>query len=336
MEDEEEDCAPRRVAPDPGAPTAEEMEEHRIDHFPYRSWCEHCVAGRGTGEQHRSGPEGSLPTVACDYLLVTKKGIFTRDEVIERSSILMKILVVKDDKSKYIGAHVVPVKGAGDDRYAAEKMRGDIQWMGYSRVLLRSDNEPAIVSVLTDVLKGLKVDVVDQTAATQPPAYDSKANGSIENAVRLVQGHLRTMLGCLESRVQRRIPRDHPIMAWLVKHVAWLITVRSRSRDGRTAYERLRGKPFSRRMVGFGELCLAKLTKQHIAHDPVPKLAARWCRALFLGYDRDTNEYMMYGHGRVLRTRALQRVPGDRRWDFEALQEVRLSPYALCRRPGRG
>ncbi len=176
MEDEEEDCAPRRVAPDPGAPTAEEMEEHRIDHFPYRSWCEHCVAGRGTGEQHRSGPEGSLPTVACDYLLVTKKGIFTRDEVIERSSILMKILVVKDDKSRYIGAHVVPVKGAGDDRYAAERMRGDIQWMGYSRVLLRSDNEPAIVSVLSDVLKGLKVDVVDQTAATHPPAYDSKAN----------------------------------------------------------------------------------------------------------------------------------------------------------------
>ena len=86
-------------------------------------------------------------------------------------------------------------------------------------------------------------------------------------------------------------------------------------------------------MVGFGEVCLAKLNKHLVAHDAVPKLAARWCRALFLGYDRDSNEYMMYGHGRVLRTRALQRVPFDQRWSPEALQEVHLSPYALYRRP---
>ncbi len=48
----EDDCAPKIVAPDPGAPSAEEREEHRVGHFPYRCWCEHCVQGRGTGEQH--------------------------------------------------------------------------------------------------------------------------------------------------------------------------------------------------------------------------------------------------------------------------------------------
>ena len=45
-EEVEEDCAPIRIAIDPGAPTAEEVEEHRAaGHFPYRSWCEWCVKG---------------------------------------------------------------------------------------------------------------------------------------------------------------------------------------------------------------------------------------------------------------------------------------------------
>ena len=29
----------------------EEVAETRIDHLPYRCWCEHCARGRGTGEQ---------------------------------------------------------------------------------------------------------------------------------------------------------------------------------------------------------------------------------------------------------------------------------------------
>ena len=30
--DEEEDCAPKRIGPDPGAPTLEEREEHEVHH----------------------------------------------------------------------------------------------------------------------------------------------------------------------------------------------------------------------------------------------------------------------------------------------------------------
>ena len=73
--EDEEDCAPVRLAPDPGAPTAEEVENHRTTHLPYRSWCEDCVKGRGSGERHRSGPAGRVPVIACDYLIVTGRGI---------------------------------------------------------------------------------------------------------------------------------------------------------------------------------------------------------------------------------------------------------------------
>ena len=137
--EDEEECAPMRMAPEPGEPTAEEIENHRTTHLPYRSWCEECVKGRGSGEQHRAGPASSVPIISCDYLLVTRHGVLRREEISEGNAILLKILVVKDAKSKFIGAHVVPMKGLGEDRYAAEKVRRDILWLGYSRVILRSD-----------------------------------------------------------------------------------------------------------------------------------------------------------------------------------------------------
>ena len=34
----EEDCGPKRVAPDPGMPTQSEVDDHNVDHLPFRSW----------------------------------------------------------------------------------------------------------------------------------------------------------------------------------------------------------------------------------------------------------------------------------------------------------
>ena len=53
-QDHQGDDVPKRVARDPGAPTQSERDEHCIDHWPYRSWCEDCVRGRATGEQHKT------------------------------------------------------------------------------------------------------------------------------------------------------------------------------------------------------------------------------------------------------------------------------------------
>ena len=61
-----EDCQPKVVAPDPGRPSQAEIDEHCIDHLPFRSWCECCVRGRGTGEQHRPAGESQVPIIAFD------------------------------------------------------------------------------------------------------------------------------------------------------------------------------------------------------------------------------------------------------------------------------
>ena len=61
INDEELQCQPcgmepLKAAPSPILPPATGIEEHRLTHWPYRSWCEFCNVGRGIGEQHRRSP----------------------------------------------------------------------------------------------------------------------------------------------------------------------------------------------------------------------------------------------------------------------------------------
>ena len=52
----EEVVAPR-VPPVPSKPTqAEQDEHHATGHTAYRSWCEHCIRGRGRVSLHVSVP----------------------------------------------------------------------------------------------------------------------------------------------------------------------------------------------------------------------------------------------------------------------------------------
>ena len=80
------DCegASARVLPDPGEPTASQMEDHRASgHIPYRSWCRECVEGRATGEQHRKRRGTRTVCVfSVDYLFLDKTG-----QRVERASL---------------------------------------------------------------------------------------------------------------------------------------------------------------------------------------------------------------------------------------------------------
>ena len=46
-EQQVEEAEPFRKAMSPIMPPAAEVEEHRITHIPYRSWCKECNMGRG-------------------------------------------------------------------------------------------------------------------------------------------------------------------------------------------------------------------------------------------------------------------------------------------------
>ena len=64
----------------PSDPTTAEVEEHEATgHVQYRTWCKHCVAGRGIGQQHRTREEelraqDGLPVIASDYTFMSQSG----------------------------------------------------------------------------------------------------------------------------------------------------------------------------------------------------------------------------------------------------------------------
>ena len=49
-------------------------------------------------------------------------------------------------------------KGSDEEGYAVQCLIDDVKWLGFSKVILKSDNEPAIVKLLADALKSLRVE----------------------------------------------------------------------------------------------------------------------------------------------------------------------------------
>ena len=60
---------------EPGQPTRREWDEHKLLHWPYRSWCKHCVKGRAIARAHRTKTTedrewrrySGVPTLSFDH-----------------------------------------------------------------------------------------------------------------------------------------------------------------------------------------------------------------------------------------------------------------------------
>ena len=74
MLEAEEETPAARTLPTPDMPTQSEYDAHRDNgHIPYRSWCDHCVEGRGREAGHHRGNDKvkTIPTIGFDYLFLT-------------------------------------------------------------------------------------------------------------------------------------------------------------------------------------------------------------------------------------------------------------------------
>ena len=70
QDDEGEASQIHRPLPAPKPPSKEEVRKHNITHWPYRSWCPHCIMGRRNAEprfQDKGANARSRPLVVLDY-----------------------------------------------------------------------------------------------------------------------------------------------------------------------------------------------------------------------------------------------------------------------------
>ncbi len=149
---------------------------------------------------------------------------------------VVKCIIIRDYESKCIFAHVVPCKGLDEDKYVVGLVVDAVKWLGYPKMILKSDGENAVVKLVKKSLDEIKcgVEGIESVTSEESPPYDSQANGGTEVGIRAVRGLFRTLKLNLEERLGREVPPNHPLMAWLVEHTAIVLNIGMRGSDGQT------------------------------------------------------------------------------------------------------
>ena len=80
-------------------PSGKEIEEHNRTHLPFRSWCKHCVFGKGQSHPHyqKEKEEIGVPCISWDYMYMKGDGSKYEQEDIKDE---LPVVVWKDNMSK--------------------------------------------------------------------------------------------------------------------------------------------------------------------------------------------------------------------------------------------
>ena len=101
------------------------------------------------GGRRQLGGESCEAVESIDY-------VFTHDDQEEGEEKGMPIMVVKDRRTRVIRARVVPQKG--NHWYGIKVLSGVVESLGYSTVLLKSDQETSVMSLKDAVKAESRVD----------------------------------------------------------------------------------------------------------------------------------------------------------------------------------
>ena len=176
----------------------------------------------------------------------------------------MAVLVGRERWKKATMATVAPRKSSGE--WLARRVRAWMVEVGcaYGDVVVKSDNEPALVALVEALGRERAAKGGGGMAVEHSPVHSSKSNGVVERSVRTVQGMIRTMRSALEDKWGVRVEVGHAVWSWLVEYAGWLITRCQVGRDGKTAYERVKGKRAKIQGLEFGEGVFWKMGREGV------------------------------------------------------------------------
>lgn len=123
------------------------------------------------------------------------------------------------------------------------------------------------------------------------------------------------MRHALQNRLNMILLVRHLVTGWLVEHAAEIVSVFQKGPDGKTAYERVRGKPYKRTLVEFAEKVHYRLSKL----SAMKKLEARWAQAYFPG--------LVGGPGRLS---SAHQAESSRAAQSEEFAQIAYGPLQMC------
>jgi hypothetical protein len=313
-DDRVEEAQAARVQRDPGQPTRAEKEDHEVTgHVSFRTWCKHCLAGRGRGQPHlgADGEEEGLPAVGIDY------GFMGQDD-----DKVMPMLCCKASRTRSYACSTVDKKGP--TIYAVSFLVGWLRQLGHKRILWRGDNEPSLLALRNAVSKALpEIELVPRDS----PPGDHAANGFAETGVRELKGIIRTMKSALEEKLGRRLEKDDPLLAWLPRHAASMLSRYRLGENGKTAEQMRTGKKWRKPAVEFGELLLFRPIM--LGGGRKRDFSARMLEGIYVGHHERTGSVMVLTAEGATRGIGIARVPLERRWCAEGRAVFRGLPWKL-------
>ena len=293
-----------------------------ISHMPYRSWCVHCVRGRGRAKPHHrlaadeDEKSRRRSRIHMDYFYLSKK----EEEA-------LPLLAILDEKTQRVFSLSMPCKGVRHQYNVAVVVKL-LRCLGAQDELLKSDTEASIValrSAVQEKLPGLGFE--------NAVKGESQTNGPIENAIGRIEGVARTLRSALEDHYKVRIPARHPVLCWLLDYAGALITRFNRGEDGMTPYERSVGKKWSIQLPEFGECVLFKPLK---GEHQGSKMEALFLPGLYLGLQEGTGLRWVGTASGVQRSWTIKRRPTEEQWVVEELNKVIGLPWQLRPKPIEG
>ena len=195
-----------------------------------------------------------------DYFFITRGGVKNRSEldfpateegnadldVARETGEIIKCIVLRCSKSKIVLAHVVPCKGFDEDDFVLNTVVTDLAWLGHTAMIIKGDDERALQAIIRMVIKRItaKCQTLEQVTKEETACYHSQSNGLMEVGVMLVRGLFRSLKLCLESSIEKRIPKDHALIPWLLDHTCLILNTAVKRLDGATSWRRIRGRDF--------------------------------------------------------------------------------------------
>ena len=176
----------------PYRPSQEEVDDHDLTHLPYRSWCRHCIRGRGkeTGHFQQKTESRTVPEFHMDFCYPGYE---------ESATEYLNVLVVRMRDTRMTMSSVVPSKSVGE--YTTNRIVAFLRECGsdLSKITIKTDQEPAILSIAEDLVRARAALGADETISENSVAYSHQSNGVVERGVQSVEGMVRTLRSALEA-----------------------------------------------------------------------------------------------------------------------------------------
>ena len=325
---DDEGQAPR-VLTSPNQPSKEERRRHSCTHIPFRAWCDHCVRGRGRNRAARNAcgsynaAKGFVAKVHMDYAFFSVNAAGEECEEDEPGSrVVLKVLVLKETLCGSIWAYAVQHKGFTMEPWIRDQLIFDFDTIGLSkdqRIAMKNDQEPSLVDLVKEIAR---VRGGAGTALDESRVGDSNSNARVEVAVQEIKGMVRTLRSALEYNVSSKIPIDHPVIPWLVRHAGLNISRFQIRDDGFTAMHKMKGYNGVMPICEFGEVV-------HFRPHDVLKQGGyndRFEDGVWLGFDARSGENLVGTEKGVYRTGSMRRKAPDAQWSRELLDKIVGTP----------